>query len=266
MLDRELKAIVVFDIDGVIRDVAQSYRRAIADTVEEFTDGQYRSSMTDIDNLKAEGIWNNDWEASRELVYRYFAGRGRARSEINLDFDVLVSFFQSRYRGQQADFSDGYISREPLLLTPAYLQELTNNGIAWGFFSGATRISAEYVLKQRLGLNEIVLAAMEDAPSKPDPTGLFMVVEALTDKQKLDCPIVYVGDTVADMYTILEARKAKPERCWLGVGILPPHIVTDSQQRENYTQKLQEAGGAIVLANVEELTVETINLLFLSDV
>ncbi len=261
MLNRELKAIVVFDIDGVIRDVTPSYRRAISDTVEKFTEGQYRSSMTDIDNLKAEGIWNNDWEASRELVYRYFEGQGRARSEINLEFDILVSFFQSRYRGKQADFSDGYISREPLLLTPAYLQELTNNGIAWGFFSGATRISAEYVLKQRLGLVEIVLAAMEDAPSKPDPTGLFMVMEALTDDREFNCPIVYVGDTVADMYTVLEAKKAKPERHWLGVGILPPHIVKDLQQRENYAKKLQEAGGAIVLANVEELTIETIDKL-----
>ena len=29
--------IIVFDIDGVIRDVSGSYRRALADTVEYFT-------------------------------------------------------------------------------------------------------------------------------------------------------------------------------------------------------------------------------------
>jgi HAD superfamily phosphatase len=254
-----LNAIVVFDIDGVIRDVAQSYRRAISDTVEHFTDGRYRASMADIDNLKAEGIWNNDWEASRELVYRYNESQGLARSKINIDFDILVRFFQSRYRGTQADFSDGYISQEPLLLKPTYLEELTRNNIAWGFFSGATRISAEYVLKQRLSLEKIVLAAMEDAPSKPDPTGLFSVVETLEKVKRLDCPIVYVGDTVADMYTVLEARKIEPERRWIGVGILPPHIKTDAQQQENYTRKLKEAGSAIVLRSVEELTAETIS-------
>jgi HAD superfamily phosphatase len=260
MVERELKAIVVFDIDGVIRDVTNSYRRAIADTVEHFTNSRYRASMADIDELKAEGIWNNDWEASRELIYRYNESQGLTRSKIDLDFEELVRFFQSRYRGKQADFSDGYISQEPLLLNSIYLQQLTENNIAWGFFSGATRISAEYVLKNRLGLGEIVLAAMEDAPSKPDPTGLFTVVAALETLERLDCPIVYVGDTVADMYTILEAKKAKPERRWIGVGILPPHINTETEARvrENYTRKLQKAGGAIVLTNVEEMTVEKI--------
>jgi HAD superfamily phosphatase len=254
-------AIVVFDIDGVIRDVAQSYRKAISDTVEHFTDGRYRASMADIDNLKAEGIWNNDWEASRELVYRYNESQGLTRSKINLDFDLLVHFFQSRYRGKLADFSDGYISKEPLLLKPIYLEELTKNNIAWGFFSGATRISAEYVLKQRLGLGKIVLAAMEDAPSKPDPTGLFAVVETLEKVKRLECPIVYVGDTVADMYTVLEARKIEPERRWIGVGVLPPHITTDLQQQNSYTRKLEEAGSSIVLGSVEELTAETISKL-----
>ena len=56
-----MKAIAVFDIDGVIRDVTNSYRRAIADTVEEFTNQQYRPTMQDIDDLKSEGTWNNDW-------------------------------------------------------------------------------------------------------------------------------------------------------------------------------------------------------------
>ena len=46
-------AIVVFDIDGVIRDVGGSYRRAIADTVEHFTGGASRPTLTDIDALKS---------------------------------------------------------------------------------------------------------------------------------------------------------------------------------------------------------------------
>ncbi len=61
-----VKAIAVFDIDGVVRDVSGSYRRAIADTVEHFTAEAYRPTQADIDLLKSEGIWNNDWEASQE--------------------------------------------------------------------------------------------------------------------------------------------------------------------------------------------------------
>lgn len=46
-------ATIVFDIDGVIRDVSQSYRRALADTVEHFTNQAYRPTMTDIDQIKS---------------------------------------------------------------------------------------------------------------------------------------------------------------------------------------------------------------------
>jgi HAD superfamily phosphatase len=37
-------SIFVFDIDGVIRDVSGSYRRALADTVEYFTNADYAFS------------------------------------------------------------------------------------------------------------------------------------------------------------------------------------------------------------------------------
>ena len=64
------KKFFIFDIDGVIRDVSGSYRRALADTVEFFTKSAYRPTSEEIDELKAEGIWNNDWEASQELIAR----------------------------------------------------------------------------------------------------------------------------------------------------------------------------------------------------
>jgi len=60
-----MNVIVVFDIDGVVRDVSGSYRRALADTVEHYTGGEYRPTSEDIDRLKAEGTWNNDWEGSQ---------------------------------------------------------------------------------------------------------------------------------------------------------------------------------------------------------
>ena len=62
------RAVVVFDIDGVIRDVSASYRRAIIETVHHFH-GQ-RPEPAAIDGLKSEGSWNNDWQASLELLRR----------------------------------------------------------------------------------------------------------------------------------------------------------------------------------------------------
>jgi HAD superfamily phosphatase len=218
-------AIVIFDIDGVVRDVGNSYRRALADTVERFTGGVYRPSELDIDTLKSEGIWNNDWEASQELISRYFLAQGRA---VKTDYQEIVAFFQSRYRGEDPHNWDGYICNEPLLLQPSYLNGLTNAGIPWGFFSGATRASANYVLSKRLGLQSPLLIAMEDAPGKPDPTGLFTAVEQLEQQHSTDkiLPVVYIGDTVGDMYTVEKARSLFPQRQWIGVGVLPPHVQT----------------------------------------
>jgi HAD superfamily phosphatase len=245
-------AIIIFDIDGVIRDVGNSYRKAIADTVEEFTNGGWRPTMEDLDNLKSEGIWNNDWEASQELTYRYFEALDQTREEVNLDYDSIVKYFQERYRGKHPELFDGYIANEPLLVTPNYFEQLNNNQIPYGFFSGATRGSAEFVLKQRLKLENPVLIAMEDAPSKPDPTGMFMAIAQITITPN-DIPAFYLGDTVADMYTVIKARELQPERNWLGIGILPPHVQTSQTRQEDYAQKLLEAGAEIVLSNVEKL-------------
>jgi HAD superfamily phosphatase len=265
-----MSAIVVFDIDGVIRDVGGSYRLALADTVEHFTNGGYRPTAIEIDELKGEGIWNNDWEAAQEYVYRYFEGQGQNRAASNLDYETIVAYFQTKYRGTDPVNWNGYICNEPLLATPEYFDSLTTANIPWGFFSGATTGSASYVLEKRLGLTAPVLVAMEDAPGKPNPQGLFMTVDRLIALLKnIDdkMPLVYVGDTVADMYTVVKAKSMKVdspsetlrERQIFAVGIIPPHVETD--RINSYTANLIEAGANIVLKNVKELTPESIKLL-----
>ncbi|MTJ07254.1 MULTISPECIES: TIGR01548 family HAD-type hydrolase [unclassified Anabaena] len=252
------KAIAVFDIDGVIRDVGGSYRRALADTVEYFTAKAYRPTPIDIDNLKSEGIWNNDWEASQEFIYRHFVSQGITREQQQLNYQDIVTYFQTRYRGTDPENWNGYICNEPLLAQPSYFQELTQADIAWGFFSGATRGSATYVLEKRLGLQSPVLIAMEDAPGKPDPTGLFATIRLLengTDKKQT---VIYVGDTVADMYTVEKARSLDNSRNWLGVGVLPPHVQEMVTHRDAYTETLMKAGANIVFSNVQELTAKQI--------
>jgi len=254
MNKNQLKAIVIFDIDGVIRDVGNSYRKAIADTVEEFTDGGWRPTMEDLDNLKSEGIWNNDWEASQELAYRYFEAQDKTRQEVRLDYEKIVGFFQERYRGKHPELFDGYIADETLLVSPDYFEYLVNNQIAYGFFSGATKGSAEFTLKHRLKLDNPVLVAMEDAPSKPDPSGMFDTIAQI--KANPDVPIFYLGDTVADMYMIAKAQEQKPARNWIGIGILPPHVQTSQTRQADYAQKLMEAGAEIVLSNAENLNLQ----------
>jgi HAD superfamily phosphatase len=262
--------IVLFDIDGVIRDVGGSYRRALADTVEQFTQGQSRPTDIAIDTLKGEGRWNNDWEASEELIYRYFETQGQSRAVTALDYAQVVEFFQTKYRGavEQPDGSikwTGYIGQEPLLVEASYFDRLTAANIAWGFFSGATRGSAEFVLRSRLGLVDPLLIAMEDAPGKPDPTGMFMALDQMA--LAANRPVIYVGDTVADMATIVKARELQPGRTWIAVGVLPPHVQdggdglrpTVGHRQAAYTEVMQQAGAVIVLSNVQDLTPDRID-------
>ncbi len=252
-------AIAVFDIDGVVRDVGGSYRRAIADTVEHYTSGSYRPTIENIDQLKSEGIWNNDWEASEAMIHRYFQCQNRSQPEIS--YEEIVDFFQRRYRGPDTEDPDqwtGYIASEPLLMDRAYLQTLSQSGIPYAFFSGATRGSASFVLQRRMGLNEPILIAMEDAASKPDPTGLTMAVQQVEAQhpaaQKM--PVLYAGDTVADMKTVAAAKARFSERQWFAVGILPPHVQQDIAYKTSYAEKLRAAGAAVVLESVQQLTAE----------
>lgn len=254
--------IVVFDIDGVIRDVGGSYRRALADTVEHFAG--YRPSARDIDALKAEGLWNNDWEASQELIARHFKVMGQ--SQPDLTYEAIVAFFQKRYRGdnpESTNFRDwnGYICQEPLLVAGTFFEALTAAQMPWGFFSGATNGSARFVLSGRLGLESPVLVAMDDAPGKPDPTGLFDAVAQLQGRfpqeglsQGREMPGVYVGDTVADMQTVVRARALQPDRQWWAVGVLPPHVLADAEVVADYRQMLVAAGADLVLDRTVDLT------------
>ena len=61
--------VILFDIDGVIRSVENSYRLSLKKTVYQFCG--WEPSYRDIDNAKNEGIWNNDWDLSLELIKRH---------------------------------------------------------------------------------------------------------------------------------------------------------------------------------------------------
>ncbi|MCC5626420.1 TIGR01548 family HAD-type hydrolase, partial [Nostoc sp. CHAB 5715] len=71
-------------------------------------------------------------------------------------------------------------------------------------------------------------------------------------EQKL--AVVYVGDTVADMYTVEKAQALDSSRSWIGVGVLPPHVQETSARGNAYAETLLAAGAVVVLSNVQELT------------
>jgi HAD superfamily phosphatase len=242
----EPRAVLLFDIDGVIRDVGGSYRRAIVETVRHYSG--VRPDAAAIDALKAEGCWNNDWEASLELLRR--GGLSALPA-----FDALVDVFNGFYFGgdPNGDPSDwqGFIGSEPLLVDRDFFTNLSAAGVAWGFVSGAEPPSARFVLEQRLGLAQPPLIAMGDAPDKPDPTGLLRLAAEIlgVQQERAAVPVAYLGDTVADVITVQRARQQQPHQTFLNLAVAPPHLHAPeaSERRSHYEAQLLEAGADVVI-------------------
>jgi len=78
--------------------------------------------------------------------------------------------------------------------------------------SGAEFASAKFVLEKRLGLKSPPLISMGDAPDKPDPKGFINLSKKLLGDKlgSSNIPIGYVGDTIADINTVMNAKKEIP--------------------------------------------------------
>ena len=230
-----------------------SYRKALAETVHHYSG--WRPDPHCIDALKSEGVWNNDWDASLELLKRQKAPLPKREHLRNVFSDF---YFGGDPQGA-TDQWQGYICTEPLLVNGNFFNRLTAAGIAWGFVSGAEPASARYVLEQRLGLKNPPLLAMGDAPDKPNPQGLIQLATELM-ASKCDCPlgreapaIAYLGDTVADVLTVINARQQRTDQRWLSLAVAPPHLHTRQNQpaRHCYEDQLRLAGADHILDNTD---------------
>ena len=249
--------LILFDIDGVIRSVENSYRLSLRKTVYKFSG--WEPSYIDIDNAKNEGIWNNDWDLSLELIKRYIK-----KENLNLKIpprEEIVKCFEEFYFGgdqnKDSKYWSGYITNEELLVDKKFFDLLDKNGIIWGFVSGAESASAKFVLEKRLGLKSPPLISMGDAPEKPDPTGFINLSKKLLGDKlgSSNISIAYVGDTIADINTVINARKVIPSQKFISIGIAPPHLHSKSRfkERNSYEKNLQDAGADLILDSINEI-------------
>ena len=254
--------LILFDIDGVIRSVENSYRLSLKKTVYKFSG--WEPSYVDIDNAKNEGIWNNDWDLSLELIKRYIK-----KKNLNLKIPIrneIVKCFEEFYFGgdpnKDSKYWSGFITNEELLVDKKFFELIHKNGIIWGFVSGAESASARFVLEKRLGLNSPPLISMGDAPDKPNPEGFINLSKQLLGEKlgESNIPIAYVGDTIADINTVVNARKEIPSQKFISFGIAPPHLHLKSRlkERNEYEKNLQNAGADFILNSINDL--KNINL------
>ena len=249
--------LILFDIDGVIRSVENSYRLSLKKTVYKFTG--WEPSYIDIDNAKNEGIWNNDWDLSLEFIKR-FKKKGNLNIEIPPREDIVKCFEEFYFGGdpnEDSKYWSGFITNEELLVDKKFFDLLESNGIIWGFVSGAESASAKFVLEKRLGLKSPPLISMGDAPDKPDPKGFINLSKKLLGDKlgSSNIPIGYVGDTIADINTVMNAKKEIPSQKFISIGIAPPHLHSKSRiiERHSYEKNLKDAGADLILNSINDL-------------
>ncbi|MGH9475207.1 MAG: HAD family hydrolase [Terriglobales bacterium] len=187
---------LVFDLDGVLVDVSQSFRACIGRTLEAM--GGLAVDDSEILELKLSGGFNNDWDVTREMLRRQGIAAERER---------VIEVFSRIYRGASGIGRyepEGLICRERWLLPQELLRALAARQ-SLGIFTGRPRADAEFTL-QRFGAREAIAAivALEDAAAKPDPEGLLRLGAE-----------VYIGDTVDDA----KCARAAGVRF---IGICPP--------------------------------------------
>src|SRR4051794_4829992 len=82
--DMAVKPVLVFDMDGVLVDVSESYRATIIETVRHFTGKEVARDT--IQEYKNQGGWNNDWALSQRLIADV-AG-------MDVSYETVVEVFQ----------------------------------------------------------------------------------------------------------------------------------------------------------------------------
>jgi len=121
--------LILFDIDGVIRSVENSYRLSLKKTVFKFSG--WEPSYQDIDCAKNEGIWNNDWDLSLELIKR-FIKKENLKLKIPSREEIVKCFEEFYFGGdpnKDSKYWSGYIKNEELLVDKKFFDLIQNNGI-----------------------------------------------------------------------------------------------------------------------------------------
>jgi HAD superfamily hydrolase (TIGR01548 family) len=222
--------VIIFDMDGVLADVSSSYREAIKKTAEKYL-GRIISEH-EIQLLKDEGGFNNDWKLTFELIQR------NANLNSKITYEEVKGEFQKRYLGKS---NSGLISNEKLILNINVIEELSKK-YSLGITTGRPKEEAEFFLKKNgiYDLFETIICKEDVGPDeKPDPLGIILALKELAE---IPSRAIYLGDTVDDMTASTSAGV-------IGLGVIPPYAA-DKEKLENL---LFSKGAKFVLRDINKL-------------
>jgi len=219
-----LEAIIVFDMDGVLTEVSESYREAIVQTVEHFT-GQ-RITRDLIQQYKNQGGWNNDWALSQRIAQDL----GK-----EVEYAAIVDRFNAVFLGTNGD---GLIRRERWFPQDGLLERLSAK-FELAIFTGRLRYEADISLRRfaaELRFDPVICADHVANP-KPAPDGLLAI-----QRMKAGRKLWYVGDTVDD------ARAASAAQVpFIGIA------AAEHSRRDDLIRLFREENAVAIIENINEI-------------
>lgn len=176
---------IIFDIDGVLVDVSESYREAIRLSAEDFLGRKVEPS--EVDGIKGIAGMNNDWDAAYALFKGLKSAEGIERE--SEEYAKIKGKFQELYLG-------GLRDKEKLIIREDTLRELRERGIALGIVTGRPREEALYVLGKLVPeffAGECIIAMEDCEYEKPDARPIKLAIKRMGCKSP-----TYIGDTISD--------------------------------------------------------------------
>ena len=177
--------LIIFDMDGVLVDPTESFRRAALEAVKHFS-GQ-ETTFERIVEIKNEGGYNDDADVALRIIRDHGADADR-QEIVEWGFDVFWG-----------ENGEGLIQGERWLPADGLLERLAEQS-ALAIFTGRGRRTAGHSLGRfapHIDFDPIVTShGLENL--KPAPDGVLRILDQHPGKRA-----VYVGDTIDD------ARAAK---------------------------------------------------------
>ena len=172
--------ILIFDVDGVLIDVKESYWRSGLQTIRQIT-GK-RATWAEFYEWKRQPGNNDDWM----MVSRWATAQGFPTS-----YEEARKAFQPFYWGRNG--KGGNVLREKLLVTPRLIQKWAKHR-ELNLFTGRTRQEFTYSFKTWPAASCFRrVITMDDGRKKPHPDGLHAILDQRDPKSAL-----YLGDNIDD--------------------------------------------------------------------
>ncbi len=231
------KDLIIFDLDGVVFDIRESYTNAIIQTFKHFAG--FEVSQDEISHTKNLGGYNCDWNTVQYLLEQH---------GYYIELNEIAKVFQNLFYNPKLKDCEFLIDREKLLITKDDFEKLSKK-YDLVIFTGRLDFEMKYSLEKfeidKYFSYSINADDLDDEHLKPDPKGVYEILK--------HCPhnsVKYIGDSVDD---IIAGNKAGVET----IGMISPganhssmmnnfkhlcanHIFADTNRLINFLQKNEQ--------------------------